>query len=287
MNSGRRDSIVGSWSQVVASATRLSDDEIAGVNALLTEPAVELKGMKRISVEICVGDIGSSITAAAGGADRIELCANLAAGGTTPSAGTIAESCQRLTIPVHVLIRPREGDFAYSEAELAVMRHDIAVAKTCGAAGVVLGVLTRAAVVDREKTAALVALARPMRVTFHKAFDQTRDLKEALDTLISLGVDRVLTSGGRPTALAGLDVLAGLVERAPRTIIIMAGGRLSLQNLETVIRGSGVAEVHLGSGVNRSMGDEANQSTDDSLEGCSHITDQHKVAAIVELVKSL
>ena len=122
--------------------------------------------------DLC-GDIESAIAAESGGADRVELCDNLAVGGTTPSAGTIAESCRRLSIPVHVLIRPRAGDFIYSEPEIAVMRRDIEMAKTLGAAGVVLGVLTPEAAIDRDQTAALVALARPLHVTFHKAFDQT------------------------------------------------------------------------------------------------------------------
>ncbi len=159
----------------------------------------------RVQVEICVGDVASAIAAESGGADRVELCDNLLVGGTTPSAGTIAEACRRLSIPVHVLIRPRAGDFIYSEPEIAVMRHDIEVAKTLGAAGVVLGVLTRDATIDREQTAELVALARPLCVTFHKAFDQTAEPLEALDILIALGVERVLTSGGRPTALEGIE----------------------------------------------------------------------------------
>ena len=117
---------------------------------------------RRVKVEICVGDVASAIAAEAGGADRVELCDNLAVGGTTPSAGTIAESCRRLSIPVHVLIRPRGGDFIYSEPEIAVMRHDIEVAKALGAAGVVLGVLTAEAAIDRDQTAELVALARPL-----------------------------------------------------------------------------------------------------------------------------
>ncbi len=143
----------------------------------------------RVAVEICVGDLESAIAAEKGGADRIELCANLLAGGTSPSAGTIAEACRRLSIPVHVLIRPHEGGFVYSEPELAVMRHEIEFAKAAGANGVVLGVLTSAAMIDRDRTAELAALARPMSVTFHKAFDQTRNLLEALELLIELGVE--------------------------------------------------------------------------------------------------
>src|SRR5215470_14806190 len=110
---------------------------------------------RRVMIEVCVGDVESAIAAEAGGADRVELCDNLAVGGTTPSAGTIAEACRWLSIPVHVLIRPRAGDFVYSERELAVMRHDIEAAKALGAAGVVLGFLTGERTVDRNQTAAL------------------------------------------------------------------------------------------------------------------------------------
>jgi copper homeostasis protein len=232
----------------------------------------------RMMVEICVGDVESAIAAEAGGADRVELCDNLAVGGTTPSAGTIAESCRRLSIPVHILIRPRAGDFVYPESMLAVIRHDIEVAKALGAAGIVLGVLTTDATIDRDQTAKLVALARPLRVTFHKAFDQTPDLLEALDTLIELNVDRVLTSGGRPTVLEGLQTLAKLVNRADDQIAVMAGGRLDFDNLETIIRQSGIREVHLGSAVSRTVhGSQTswNQS------------DPQRVAAVVSLVQGV
>ena len=142
---------------------------------------------EKIMVEICVGDLESALAAEQGGADRVELCDNLSVGGTTPSAGTIAEACRRLTIPVHVLIRPRAGDFVPSPAELAAMRFDIEMARTLGAAGVVFGVLRPDATIDRDQTAALVELARPMSVTFHKAFDQMPDPERALETLIDPG----------------------------------------------------------------------------------------------------
>jgi copper homeostasis protein len=198
-------------------------------------------------VEICVGDLASALSAGQGGADRVELCDNLAVGGTTPGAGTIAEACERLEIPVHVLVRPRAGDFLPSEAELSAMRRDISIARSLGASGVVLGVLRPDGTVNREATAELVALARPMSVTFHKAFDQTRDLFEALETLIDLGVDRVLTSGGRPTAMEGIDTLAHLVARAGDRITILVAGRLSLDNLIPILDRTAAREVHLGS----------------------------------------
>jgi copper homeostasis protein len=242
---------------------------------------------RRVLVEICVGDVESAIAAESGGADRVELCDNLAAGGTTPSAGTIAESCRRLSIPVHVLIRPRAGDFVYSEPDLAVMRHDIAVARTLGAAGVVLGVLTRDSTIDRDQTAALVALATPLHVTFHKAFDQAREPLEALETLIALGVDRVLTSGGWPTALEGVETLAGLVGSARNQIAVMAGGRLNVGNLETVIRRSRVSEVHLGSAASRTTKSATAAQSRGGSETSWNQTDAQSVAAIIALIRGL
>ena len=232
-------------------------------------------------------DVASAIAAESGGADRVELCDNLAVGGTTPSAGTIAESCRRLSIPVHVLIRPRAGDFTYSEPEIAVMRHDIVVAKAMGAAGVVLGVLNDEAAIDRELTAVLVALARPLRVTFHKAFDQTRGLLEALDILIDLGVERVLTSGGRLTAFEGIEALANLVDRAGDKIAVLAGGRLSTSNLEAVIRQTGINEVHLGSATSRTLQSPMHKPPGDSSETSWNGTDSHRVAEVVRLVQSI
>jgi copper homeostasis protein len=244
--------------------------------------------MKRhMQVEICVGDIASAMAAESGGADRVELCDNLAVGGLTPSAGTIAESCRRLSIPVHVLIRPRAGDFLYSELEIAVMRHDIELAKSLGAAAVVLGVLTADGTIDRDQTAEFVALARPLRVTFHKALDQTREPLEALETLIDQGVERVLTSGAKSTALDGIETLAKLVDRAKDKIVIMAGGRLSTSNLETVIRQSRVSEVHLGSAVSRTIESSMLNRPRDGSENSWNQTDAQSVAEIVTLVQSI
>lgn len=206
-----------------------------------------------ITIEICVADVESAIAAEAGGADRIELCDNLAVGGTTPSVGTIAEICRWLSLPVHVLIRPRAGGFVYSERELAVMRRDIEAAKALGAAGVVLGVLDDEGRINRQQTAELVGLARPLSVTFHKAIDQARDPLEAIDALIAMGVDRVLTSGGRPTALEGSEMLRQLMERSAGRLAVMAGGRLAVEHLDEVLRTSGVREIHLGSAACRTV----------------------------------
>ena len=201
-------------------------------------------------------------------------------------AGAIAESCRCLNIPVHVLIRPRAGDFCYSESELAAIRQDIGICRSLGAAGVVFGVLTNEAAIDHDRTAELIALARPLSVTFHKAFDQTPDLLEALDNLITLGVDRVLTSGGHSTALKGVETLAALVERAAGRITIMAGGRLGFDNLAAVIRQASVSEVHLGSAVSRIVHGTTLQPRD-GFDNSWNQTDPERVAAVVRLVRGL
>lgn len=244
--------------------------------------------MKRsISVEICVGDLESALQADQGGADRIEVCDNLLAGGTTPSAGMIAEACRRLTIPVHVLVRPRAGDFLPTRAELAAMCHDIETARSLGAAGVVLGMLRPDGTIDRDQTAKLADLARPLCVTFHKAFDQTRDPQRALDVLIALGVDRVLTSGCRPTASEGSDTLRQLVEHARGRIAIMAGGRLSADNLEPIIASTGVREVHLGSAVIRTMESAMSDPPGDGSVLHWNGVNAARVRAIVDLVANI
>lgn len=199
-------------------------------------------------LEACVQGIASALAAEAGGADRVELCEDLAVGGVTPSAGTIAIVCRRLTIPVHVLIRPREGDFQYDDLEMAAMLHDIDVARRLGAAGVVLGALTPDAAVDRRRTEDLLKRSRPMSVTFHKAFDATRDLPEALEALMALGVDRVLTSGGAPTAREGLTTLQSLREASAGRIAVLVGGRVALDDLPH-FAAVGISEVHAGSAL--------------------------------------
>ena len=246
-----------------------------------------LNTQNRVSVEICVGDVASAEAAQAGGASRVELCGDLAAGGTTPSAGAIALACRRLAIPVHVLIRPRAGDFVYSGVELEVMRHDIEVAKTLGAAGIVMGVLTVDGTIDREQSASLAALARPLSLTFHKAFDEVSDHLEALETLVELGFDRVLTSGGQPTALEGVEMLAALVERARGRIAVMAGGRLDAESLARVIRQGKVDEVHLGSAVTETVRGAMTSGGRDGYETSWQRVDASQVVRIVARVNEV
>jgi copper homeostasis protein len=196
-------------------------------------------------VEICVQGLASALAAGRGGADRVELCEHLEAGGVTPSAGAIEVACRRLGIPVHVLIRPRGGDFVYNEDEREAMRRDIQAARSAGAAGIVLGALRRDGTVDRELCAELIAAARPLSVTFHQAFDATRSLAEALDVLIELGVDRVLTSGGAARAIDGLARLVELQRRAESRLVILPGGGIAVPEIDAFID-AGLGELHLG-----------------------------------------
>ncbi|GJG86196.1 copper homeostasis protein CutC [Gemmatimonadetes bacterium T265] len=205
--------------------------------------------LRPVLVEACVDTVESARAAAAGGAGRIELCANLVEGGTTASAGTIALARERLDVPIVVLVRPRGGDFLYDADEVEVMRRDLEVARRLGADGVVVGALTPDGRVDAAVTRALVDAARdaarPLPVTFHRAFDAARDPAEALEVLLALGVDRVLTSGGAASALAGAATLAALVRQADGRLAVLAGGSITAANVGQVVAASGVREVHV------------------------------------------
>jgi copper homeostasis protein len=198
-----------------------------------------------ILVEACVDSVESALAAAGGGAHRIELCANLIEGGTTPSAGTLAVCRARLAIPIFVLIRPRGGDFLYSAVELAVMLEDIRRAKDAGAQGVVTGVLRADGEIDADRTGELIAAARPMQVTFHRAFDVCREAPRALETLVALGVERVLTSGQAATAPEGTETITRLVRQAAGRIGVLPGGGVTPDNVAALVRTTGVTEVHL------------------------------------------
>ena len=199
-------------------------------------------------VEICAYSLESCLTAQRAGAGRVELCGGLAEGGTTPSAGLIQRARQHLSIPLYAMIRPRGGDFLYSETELSVMQADIEMAKTLGADGVVLGVLRTDGRVDETRTRQLIEWARPLPVTFHRAFDMTRDPIESLEAIIRTGAVRILTSGQQPMAEAGLAVLERLVQRATGRIEIMAGAGVNAQNARRLLE-TGVDALHLSGSV--------------------------------------
>jgi copper homeostasis protein len=200
--------------------------------------------MKRI-LEVCVESVEGAIAAQQGGADRVELCANLLEGGTTPSAGSMQLARRSLRIGIQVMIRPRGGDFCYSAAEFEIMKLDIEMAIKAGADGVVLGILRPDGSVDEDRTRELVTLARPLNVTFHRAFDMTRDPWAALEILISSGIDRILTSGQESSVLEGLELIAGLVRVAGDRIIVMPGGGIHERNLAKIARESGARELHV------------------------------------------
>jgi copper homeostasis protein len=196
--------------------------------------------------EVCIDTVEGAVAAQAAGAQRVELCDNLVEGGTTPSLGMIQVVRGAVTMGVNIIIRPRGGDFYYSEHEFAVMKADILAAKAAGADGVVIGLLNRDGSVDIERTRELAALARPMRVTFHRAFDMTRSPAEALEAICALGIDRVLTSGQKDSALKGMPCIAKLVEQAGERTIILVGGGVNADNVAQIVAGTGVKEVHFG-----------------------------------------
>jgi copper homeostasis protein len=199
----------------------------------------------KLLLEVCVDSVEGCLSARAGGADRVELCASLVEGGTTPSGGMLAAARGTCSIPMMVMIRPRGGDFLYSQHEFQAMREDIAGARAVGARGVVLGILRADGTVDEERTRELVDRARPLEVCFHRAFDMTRDPFEALETLVQLGVERVLTSGQEKTAIDGLARIAGLVRAAAGRIVVMPGGGVREDNIRRVIDATGAREVHV------------------------------------------
>jgi copper homeostasis protein len=194
-------------------------------------------------IEAYVNSEQTARAAELAGADRLELCGP-GEGGLTPSPALLEAVLATARIPVHVMIRPREGGFVYTPAELALMREGIEAAKEAGAAGAVFGVLGADGSLDAAVMGELVALARPLRVGCHRAFDRTPDPDAALDTLLGLGVDLVLTSGHASTALEGADVLARHVRRAGERLTVLAGGGVRAENVHAVIAACGVHEVH-------------------------------------------
>ena len=197
-----------------------------------------------ILVEAAVETLESALAAERAGADRIELCVNLDDGGTTPGTGLTAAVIDGTQLPIFVLIRPRAGDFVYADDEIDLMTRDVETAANIGIAGIVTGALTSDRRVDVEQTRALVKAAGGLPVTFHRAFDSAINMPDALEQLIDLGVTRVLTSGGAPTALEGAEVIAALVNQARDRITVVAGGGIREHNVSDVIARTGVREVH-------------------------------------------
>ncbi|MEC7883513.1 MAG: copper homeostasis protein CutC [Verrucomicrobiota bacterium] len=201
--------------------------------------------MNKPLLEICIDSVASAISAEQGGAARVELCQNLFEGGTTPSIGTVYQTLQRVGIKVNAIIRPRGGDFLYSSDEFEIMKRDIVTLKEAGINGVVIGMLNADGSIDTERTQQLIELARPLEVTFHRAFDVSLDPFRSLENLIDLGVDRLLTSGQEPSVLEGVELIAELVRRAGDDIIIMPGAGITAKNLTRIIQETGAKEYHV------------------------------------------
>lgn len=200
--------------------------------------------MNHSQLEICAADIHSVHAAAQGGANRVELCSGLAEGGMTPSIGLAAGALNIPEITVHVLIRPRPGDFLYSNEEVEIMAHDIRLFRQLGVHGVVIGALTPNGEVDTQVCARLIAEAGDMNITFHRAFDLTRSPEKALEQIIELGCNRILTSGCAPSARQGVDMLARLQQLAGGRLTILAGGGVSPDNAAEIMTLGGVHELH-------------------------------------------
>jgi copper homeostasis protein len=194
--------------------------------------------------EICVDSVAGVQAAKDAGAHRAELCAALIEGGITPSRGMLRRARAIPGIKIQMMIRPRGGDFLFDNDEFDIMKADIETAKAESADGVVIGLLKSDGTIDQERSAELIARARPLSVTFHRAFDMTPDPFDALETLIRLGADRVLTSGQEPSVLEGLPLITELVRRAGERIIVMPGGGITARNVERIVAAARPREIH-------------------------------------------
>lgn len=242
-------------------------------------------------LEICVESVEHAVAAERGGAHRIELCSDLSSGGITPSAGLMQTARRYVRVPIHVLIRPRAGDFCYSDHELEIMRKDILAAKQFGMDGGVLGMLHESNRVDVERTKALVEFAHPLPVTFHRAFDASENLEASLEEVIQTGASRILTSGGQPRATDGLSTLTRLVQAARGRILLMPCGGINSENVVRIVRTTLAQEIHTSVGTSHpgSTGNvgslsHGNDAAGSSLESALF---EQKVAKLVSLLGNI
>ncbi len=198
-------------------------------------------------MEIAIDSVAGARAAVAGGASRLELCAHLDAGGLTPSAGLLAAVLRQVAgrVPVFAMVRPRGGDFCFDDDEFEVMQHEVTTLRDAGAQGIVTGLLLPTGLVDADRTRQLVERAAPLPVTFHRAFDLTTDAAEALETLVELGIARVLTSGQAATAEAGIECIETLCQRARDRIVVMPGAGIRAHNIRAIAERTGARELHL------------------------------------------
>jgi copper homeostasis protein len=247
----------------------------------------------KFKLEICVDSVQSAIDAQAAGASRVELCDNLFEGGTTPGYGTILVARKNLEIGLNVLIRPRAGDFLYTDLEFDIMRRDIEMCGECGANGVVIGILRSDGTIDHDRTAELVKLAHPMSVTFHRAFDMCIDPEKALEDIIASGAERLLTSGQKNSAEDGSKLLSDLVSQAGKRLIIMPGGGINESNIANIARVTVAAEFHLSARkiIESDMAFRQKGLTMGSAPGYNEFTrkvaDPEKIKTIISILRDL
>jgi copper homeostasis protein len=239
----------------------------------------------KFKLEVIGFTIESCMIAQAAGAHRIELCDNPFEGGTTASYGFIKTARENLSIELYPIIRPRGGDFLYSEIEFEVMKADIENCKSLGCDGVVIGILNADGTIDKKRCKQLVEIAHPMKVTFHRAFDRTNDPFKAMEDIISIGCERILTSGQKNLATDGEELLNKLVKQANNRIIIMPGSGVNSENIETLVKNTNASEFHSSARtfINSKM-EFINESMDEQLTSVSAMSDEIK--KIIEKLKN-
>lgn len=230
-------------------------------------------------LEVCCFNYESCLIAERAGADRLELCADPADGGTTPAFGTIKQVKEKTSIQVYQIIRPRGGDFFYSDDEFSMMKSDVLLCRELGCEGVVIGLLNRDGSIDKERSKRLIQLAYPMGVTFHRAFDRALHPFEALEDIIETGCERILTSGQLPTAMEGIEMLNELVRQANDRIIIMPGSGIRASNIEAIAKQTGATEFHSSARISlHSSMEFVNNNMNESLT--SFIADEKEIVSM-------
>lgn len=248
--------------------------------------------MKKHLLEVCVDSVESAIRAVEGGADRLELCSNLIIGGTTPSTALFEAIRKRCNIKIHVLIRPRFGDFNYSEYEFEVIKNEVKLFKALGADGIVIGMLKIDGTLDYEHMKELIKIAEGMSITLHRAFDVCVDPYEALEQAVCLGVHTILTSGQKNNALAGKEVIKKLVEQADQRIDILVGSGVSANIIEEIYETTGATSYHMSGKVEKESAMlYKKQGVNMGLEALSEFikweTDVEKIKQAKGVLKSL
>ncbi|HTI57820.1 copper homeostasis protein CutC [Mucilaginibacter sp.] len=240
-----------------------------------------------ITLEVCANSVASAIAAQEGGAVRVELCENLSEGGTTPSYGQITLARKLLSIKLYVLIRPRGGDFLYSNVEFDIMKADVQHCIETGCDGIVIGILNADGSIDKKRCSELVSMAKSqgLGVTFHRAIDMCADMNQALEDIIELGCERILTSGGKSTAVEGVGVIAHLVEKAVGRISIMPGAGVSENTVADIIHFTGAMEIH--SSARKTIKSQMGYKNDHILMGYGETDEYSYSMTDVERVRSI